>query len=522
MTAERPGIVGEVLPLVVNRGRGACRIAQVGIDALGVVVARQRHGGGAGARETVAETRGDDQTFHRFEIAVQRTRNVETAALGHVVVAHDQRLAEFAREERRNRVVVAFAVLEQRLTVVQGRKHVHGQVVGRIDIGSERVHQQHRSQQTAVFVAFGHGPHVVFLQLVGGAHLQPRFDLVFAVDRGGQTLVGVGVALDDTVVVEVGERKVVVALFVAVGEGDVVFLHRARFKRNVGPRGVGRTVPVAQQEVAREDAALGHVVDILLGVEYFRNVGQRLPRVLEVVGQLALACRTLFGGDQHDAVPGFGAVDGGRCGVLEHFHRRDVVGVDAADVAQTHAVDHIERVGRNVRRETAHTHRRRCTRGRRALNDLHAGCLALQGGLCVGNRAVLHVFGFHLRNGARHRALFLHAVAYHHHVVQFRALLGKHNVVLAGRGGHFLAYIAYEREYEGSAFAHRQRIAAFGIGRGSVGRTVFNDARSGHRTVGIGYLPPDLDLGLRQQQRRGRKQEKRRKEQFPCRIVLHV
>ena len=522
VTAERAHVVGEVLPLVVERGRGACREIEIGVDALGVVVARQRHGRVVRTRETVSQTRRDDQSFHGFEITVQRSRDVETAALGNVVVAHDQRLAELAREERRDGVVVAVLVLEQGLTVVQGGKHVHRQVVGSIDVGSERVHQEHRRQQAAVLVAFGHRTGVVFLQLVGGAHFQPGFDFIFAVDGGGQAFVGVGIALDDTVVVQIRQREVVVALRVAVGESNVVFLHRARLEGHVGPRCVGHTVPVAQQVVAREDVAFGHVVDVLLGVEHLRNPGQRLPRILEVVGQLAVAGRSFLGGDQHNAVTGLGTVDGGRRSVLQHLHRRNVVGVDTADAAQAHAVDNIERVGRYVRRETAHAHRRRRTRSGRGLDDLHAGRLALQGRLRIGDRTVLHVFGLHLRDGARHRALFLHAVAHYHDIVQPGALFLKRDVQFAANGGDCLLHITDVGEQQGGALVHHNRIFAVYIGRRTVGRAVLNDTGADHRTVGIGHLPPHLDLVLRHRQGDGCKQEKHRQEQFPRRIVLHV
>ena len=133
---------------------------------------------------------------------------------------------------------------------------------------------QDGSQHTAVFVVGRNGATVVFLNLVGGTHLQPRLNFVFAVDGGGQTFVNVSVAFHDTVVVKVSQREVVVPFFVAVGEGDVVLLHLAVLEYLIRPRGIGNTVPISQQVVLCISFRFHHVVDILLGIHHFRDACQ--------------------------------------------------------------------------------------------------------------------------------------------------------------------------------------------------------------------------------------------------------
>ena len=390
--------------------------------------------------------------------------------------------------------------------------HVGGQVVGAVYGSRQGVHHQHGRQGAAVGVLAGDAAHIVLLNLVGRPHLQPRLDLVVGVDAGGHAAVVVVVAHDDTVVVQIGQREVVAAAVTAAGKGEVVLLHLAVLEDGVHPVGVRHAVPVGLDGSHGNDrlrqVTVGirikgcHVVHILLRVHQFRDAGDGLRGKLEVVGNLRLSGTSFLRGDEDDTVTGLGTVDGSRCSILQHLHGLDVVGVDARDVAQAHAVHHIQRVGCHVGRVTAHADGRCFARAAGSGDELHAGRLALQGLGGGGDGAVLHVFGFHLRDGARHRAFLLHAVADDHHLVQRLGVFLQGDVQRAGHGLVLLRDVTHIREYQRGSRLHADGIVAVDVRDGAMTGALHLHTYANHGLAQIvKYLTCHFHWVLRQGER---------------------
>ncbi len=382
-------------------------------------------------------------------------------------------MVAFGRLPARYRVVVAVLVGEKFFAAVQGLYHVRGKIVRRIFERCEGVEHKHGGEHRAVFVVRRYLAGVPFLDLVGGAYLEPVLDVVLGVDGCGKTAVAVSVAADNTVVIHIGQRQIVVAAFVAVGEREVVALHVAGFKCFVDPRCVGHAVPVEKHLVEGEGVGFGHILDVLLGVEHLGYFGNAFGGVLEVVGDLALAGFAALCGDEHHAVACLGTVDCCGGGVFKHFDRCDVVGVEAADVAQTHTVDNIKRVGRHVRRVAAHAHRRRRAGSVGGRHDLYACGLALKGGLRIYNRAVLYVLGLYLRDGACYGAFFLHAVAYYHYFVEGLVVFLQYYVEGAVDGLEVLRHIANIGEIDCGSGGYDDGVFAVDVGCGANAGGVF-------------------------------------------------
>ena len=80
--------------------------------------------------------------------------------------------------------------------------HMGGNVVLGIRNGSQRVHLDGGSGQ-GVHTSGPHGAYLAVGERVVGRELEPVLDLVVSVERVGETLVGVLVAYNRTIVVEV-------------------------------------------------------------------------------------------------------------------------------------------------------------------------------------------------------------------------------------------------------------------------------------------------------------------------------
>ena len=268
-----------------------------------------------------------------------------------------------------------------------------------------------------------------------------------------------------------------------------MFLHLAVLKDGVHPVGVGHAVPVGLDAAHRDEArAAGgrfrHVGDVLLGVHQLRHAGDGLRGKLEVVGDLRLSGTSLLRGDEDDTVTGLGTVDGGRCGVFQYLHGLNVIGVYTGDVAQAHTVHDIERVGSHVGGVTAHADRGRLAGTAGRGDELHAGRLALQGLGGGGDGAVLHIGGFHLRDGARHRALLLHTVTDDDHFFQGLGVFLQGHIQGAALDHMFLRDVAHVGEHEGGSRLHVDGIVSVDVGDGT--------AR------GAFHLHTDADHGLAQ------------------------
>ena len=486
--AELVHPVGEVLPLVVDGivGTGAhghvilLGVALVVIVVVAVAVAV------AGA-QAVTQTGGQGDIPEGLEVDGGGTVDVEALGDGVGTVALHQRMHVLGDVELGDTVVVAVFVLEEYLAVGQIVLHEHRQVVRGVVGGSHRVQLQGGEHGGAVVGTFGNAAGLVVFHLVVGGHFQPGLELPGAVHHAGDTVVHVGLALEHTVVGQVGSGEVEVSAVVAGAEGEVMVVHQGILIGFLEPVGVGLLVPLGV-DVLQGNVALLHVeLDEFLGVHHLGGLAQALGRELIAVADLAVA-PTLAGGDHDHAVTGLGAVDGGGGAVLQHFHRFDVVRVDSGDGVGDTAVHNIQRVGIVVGGDTTHADGRGCARTGRRGEGLHTGGLAAEGLLRRGDGSVLDVLGLHLGNGARDIGFLLHAVTHDDGLFDHLGV-GKHLDVDGFRlGGHeFLGDVTHGGEFDDRPGRNREGEAAVQIGDGAVGGALLDDTGGDHRLVLVVY-----------------------------------
>ena len=179
--------------------------------------------------------------------------------------------------------------------------------------------------------------------MVGRAHLEPLLDSVFSIDRRRQSGIAVTVALDNTVVIEIGQREIVVAVSVSALECQIVLHHLAVLKSCLGPVRVGHAVPVLEHVVFGEGTGLTHIVDIFLSIEHLWHMFDRLRCVLKVVGDLTVARSTFLRCDQHDTISSLSTVDSCRGGIFEDLHGGNVVRINTTDIGRAHTINDVER-----------------------------------------------------------------------------------------------------------------------------------------------------------------------------------
>ena len=133
-----------------------------------------------------------------------------------------------------------------------------------------------------------------------------------------------------------------------------------------------------------------------------------------------------LGGDEHYAIGTLVAVKGAGCGVLEHGHGLDVLGVEVVDAGVVrHAVNYVERVvvaGHGA--EAADTDLGLGTGLADCVVDLYAGGVALEGGGDVADGSVLDFLGADNGNGTGQGLLVGRTVGNDYHVFE-----------VSGRGG---------------------------------------------------------------------------------------
>ena len=380
-------------------------------------------------------------------------------------------------------VVVTVFVSKEHLTLVQIVLHEDRQVVRGVVGRGHGIQLQGSQNGGTVVGTFGNAAGLVVLHLVVGGHFQPALEFPGTVDHTGETLVNIGVALEHTVVVQVGTGDVEVTAVVTGAEGEVVVVHQGVLVGFGQPVGVGLLVPLAVH-VLEGDAALFHIeLDEILGVHNLRNLAQALGRELIGIADLAVAL-TLAGGNHHHTVTGFCTVDSSGGTVLQHFHGLDIVGVDTGDAGGDTAVHHIQRVGVVVGGDTTDTDGRSGTRTGRRGEGLHTGSLAAQSLLGAGDGTVLDILRLNLGDSTRNIGLSLDTVTHHDGFLNHLGVGGHLDCHLFGFGGHeFLGHITHGREFDDGSGRNRKRKATVQIGDGSVGGALLDNTGGNHRLV---------------------------------------
>ena len=135
------------------------------------------------------------------------------------------------------------------------------------------------------------------LDLVVGLYGQPRLYVYGAVHHAGDSLIDIAVALEHTVVVEVGAGHVEVGLLVAPAEGEIVMLHDCSLVGLLKPVRVGLEVPVAVDVLHGDTSVFEIVLDEFLGIHDLRDLVEALGGQLVAVADLAVALAP-SGGDE--------------------------------------------------------------------------------------------------------------------------------------------------------------------------------------------------------------------------------
>ena len=334
-------VVGEVFPLVIDSGRRGIALAHIVAALYSVAIERQRSRRTTCTTQTITKTRRNGQIGNQCEVAIDTTSYIVARVLAQAIVTHDHGMILLTVVELRDTIVVSITILQESLThslisLIGSRK------LFTIGVRGQRIHHQHSCQQRAVLAVRRNLAHIVFFHLIRGTHFQPVFYLIFTVDGGCQTLIGISVALHDTIVVQVREGQIIVTAIVTACKREVVLLHVSMCEGYVRPLGVGLAVPVGVDVILCEEVTLNHILLILLSTQHLRDTSQTLVGPLEVVANLALSGLTFLGRNQHNTITSLSTIDGSRSSVLQDFHRSDGGRVDTTNVAHAHTIHHVE------------------------------------------------------------------------------------------------------------------------------------------------------------------------------------
>ena len=432
--AERAVEVHEVLPLIV-----VARV-DVGGDVVvrGLGHGRQPVGSGEAVAgvlgDAVTETGRDGQALERGEVGHHGTAEVDTFAGVVGLVSLEQRVTGGFLQVAGSAVEVVVVGRVSRDVVAGGVVLLHGArgVFQLADVSrSQRVEGDHGVQHGTV--TGGDGLAAPLLDGVVGGDVEPLEQLIVSVDLGGQTLVDILLADDDTVLVDIVEGGEEMTLVVATLEGDAVLLAPAGSEHRVIPVGILSVIFVGVQEILVDVADVGLVFDVVLGAEDVGFLAQGLEGEAAVVGDAGVAVvgSAALGGDEDDTVTCLRTVDSGGGSVLQDLHGLDHGRIEVLDVIHLQTIDDEERSDRTgVRGITADTDRSTLTRSTGGVDDLDTGSLTLEGGGSVRRGAVLQVFRAHGGDGTGQVALLLDAVTDNHGLFEHLSVLLEDDVVI--------------------------------------------------------------------------------------------
>ena len=399
---------------------------------------------------------------------------------------------------------------------VDAQESVHVPVVGAVGVVDREDRGRHqRRGDHAVAVVLRVGGDVVGLRIRGreaDAVFQP---VALAVDVGPQAVTFEIRADDRTFAVEVVGADVVAqrlgaarnrhgvlgrvgraedgVLPVGVGHRAGLVLKVGRDERIDAVVGLGAVLIGVVDRTRRDVEQIGAVAGLLedrcefVGVEHVDRLRDVRDAELAVVAHDGAFARAALGRDEDDAARAARTVDRRRRGVLEHFEALDVAAFEVREgpgVARN-AVDDIERVvARRGRLDAADADRDVAVGLAAQREHLHARHLGGHGVAEVGRRHVGEILGLDRRDGRRHVALVLHAVAHDHHVVHGDRLAFQRNVGLRLALGerHFDLVVADERvDQHGVGLPDVDGVFAGGVGRRARRGAFQDDGGADHR-----------------------------------------
>ena len=175
--------------------------------------------------------------------------------------------------ESRHTIVVTIGVCQEVLAIGQSFCHVGWEIIWSIGDRSQRIHLKHSCQHATILIVLRNRANIIFFNLIGCTHLEPRLDLIFRIDGSGHTAINVIIAFYHTIIIKIGERKVIVAVLVTTIETYVMLLHVSLAIDGIYPRGIGLAIPVLEEVILCESLAFLHILDILLCIHELGHLG---------------------------------------------------------------------------------------------------------------------------------------------------------------------------------------------------------------------------------------------------------
>ena len=296
--------------------------------------------------------------------------------------------------------------------------HRGGHVVKTGDIGrSQRVDGDNRVEERLIAVGQRLGAPLLHRGVAGD--VEPVEELVIGIELGGEALVDILLALDDTVVVEDAQCCEDVSLVVAALHSNVMLHAPTVVEHLFIPVGVLTIVVVRLQERVGDVAQIFVIGNILRCVEEVGFLAKTLVDCFQRVADMSLAATVgaVSSSDQHHAVTSLGTIDSSRSGILQHLHRLDERRIEVLDVVDLQTINDEQRSVVTIGTVATHTDLGTSTR-RTTVDDLHTCDLALQGSTGIGRGEVLDGVAAHRSHGTGQVALFLHTITDDHHIIE--------------------------------------------------------------------------------------------------------
>ena len=288
--------------------------------------------------------------------------------------------------------------------------HRGGHVVKTGDIGrSQRVDGDNRVEERLIAVGQRLGAPLLHRGVAGD--VEPVEELVIGIELGGEALVDILLALDDTVVVEDAQCCEDVSLVVAALYGDVVLYTPTVVEHLFIPVGVLTIVVVRLQERVGDVAQILVIGNILRCVEEVGFLAKTLVDCFQRVADMGRTTTvgTIARGNQHHTITGLSTIDSSGSGILQHLHRLDQRGIEILDVVDLQTVNDQQRSIVTIGTVATHTDLGTSTR-RTTVDDLHTSDLALQGCTCVARGEILDSVATHGGHSTGQVALLLHTI----------------------------------------------------------------------------------------------------------------
>ena len=191
-----------------------------------IAIERQACVGRASASQTITETRSKGKAFDRCEIRIDRTIDIESAVTANGALTHHSRMVVFTFIEKRRGIIIAVLVLQQCAALIQSVLHVGRQFIGCVSIRSQGIHHQNGLQEATIRILRRYATGVILLNLVCRTYLQPRLYVVFGINGSRHTLVNIVFPFYNTVIVQISQRQIIIALLATSGKSQVMLHHQ--------------------------------------------------------------------------------------------------------------------------------------------------------------------------------------------------------------------------------------------------------------------------------------------------------